>query len=469
MSPSRLSSLDAAFLQAETPTAHMHVGWVAIFDPPDDGPRPSFEDLRDHIERRLSRAPRYRQRILPVPLEISAPVWVDDEDFELSRHVVPARSERLREVVDDCMSEPLRRDRPLWQVSVAPRLEDGTIAIVGKAHHCMVDGIAAVELASLLVDSEPDQPPPRPDDWTPETTPDRGRLIWDGALDLARRELDLASMPARIMRSPQRAVEVASNAGRAAAALLDAARPARPAPALNEPISPLRHLGRLRRPVGELAQIKRAFGVKLNDVLLAASAGGVRRFLRDRGEEPTRLKTMVPVNVRGDGEQGELGNRISFMFVDLPCDEPDPVRRLRGIHAATKDRKERAQPEGADTVIRSLSLAPRALHGLVARLVTSPRTFNLVVSNIPGPGQPLYMRGCPLVEAYPVVPLADEHALSIGVTTVRDGAFFGLYADPESLPDVDDLAEDIDASIDELLELSRVEAHEPEVTAVAGG
>jgi diacylglycerol O-acyltransferase / wax synthase len=190
--------------------------------------------------------------------------------------------------------------------------------------------------------------------------------------------------------------------------------------------------------------------------VLAVCCGGVREFLRGRGTRPIRVKTMVPVNVRGKGEAGELGNRISFMFVDLPCDEPDPVRRLREIHAATSARKRARKPEGADDVMRSIGLIPGPVQHLVSRLVASPRAFNLTVSNIPGPREQLYMRGCPLVESYPVVPIADRHALSIGMTTVRDGAFFGLYADRETLPEVDDLAIQVGRSIDVLLELARV-------------
>jgi diacylglycerol O-acyltransferase / wax synthase len=450
----RLSPLDASFLAVETPTAHMHVGWAAVFEPPDDGMRPSFEQLREHIARRLPRAPRYRQLLKPVPFGINAPVWVDDLDFDVSRHVVATESDRLGDVVEECMSRPLPRQRPLWQVWIADRLDDGRIGVVGKAHHCMVDGIAAVELGSLLLDPDPATPQPAPDAWAPESPPSGSRLLGRGLTDLARSQLDLAAIPARAARSPRQALELASRARRAAAALLDAARPARPTPQLNPPISPLRQLGLLARPMDDLTRIKHTFGVKLNDVLLAASAGGVRAFLKKHGEVPIRLKTMVPVNVRRSDEADQLGNRISFMFVDLPCDEPDPVRRLREIHAATSDRKRAGKPEGADDVVRSLGFAPSPLQRVVSRLIASPRTFNLTVSNIPGPPEPLYMHGCSLVEAYPVVPIPERHALSIGVTTVGDGAFFGLYADPESLPEVDGLAGEIDLAIDELAELS---------------
>jgi WS/DGAT/MGAT family acyltransferase len=456
MSVTRLSPLDASFLAVETPTAHMHVGWAAIFEPPADGVRPSFAELREHISCRLLRAPRYRQTLRTVPFGINAPVWVDDLDFDISRHLVNTKLGQIADVIDECMSQPLPRDRPLWQIWIADRLDDGRIGVVGKAHHCMVDGIAAVELGTLLLDPEPVAPPPERDAWSPESPPSGSKLLGRGLVDLARSQLHLAAIPARAARSPRRALKLASRARRAAAALIDAARPAQPTPQLNSPISPLRHLGLLARPMDDLAQIKQAFGVKLNDVLLAASAGGVRGFLRKRGENPTRLKTMVPVNVRGSGEADQLGNRISFMFVDLPCDEPDPVRRLREIHAATSDRKRAGKPEGADDVVRSLGFAPSPVQGLVSRLIASPRTFNLTVSNIPGPPEALYMRGCPLAEAYPVVPITERHSLSIGVTTVGEGAFFGLYADPESLPGIDGLADEIGLAIDELAELSPV-------------
>ena len=158
MAPNRLTALDVSFLTAETPNAHMHVGWTAIFDPPQDGPRPTFEQLRDHIGSRLHRAPRYRQRLAGVPLGFHDPVWADDERFDLSRHVLRARSHDIDQVVESAMSAPLERSRPLWEVWIADQLDDGRIGIVGKAHHCMVDGLAAVELASLLLDPTPDTP-----------------------------------------------------------------------------------------------------------------------------------------------------------------------------------------------------------------------------------------------------------------------------------------------------------------------
>jgi diacylglycerol O-acyltransferase / wax synthase len=221
----------------------------------------------------------------------------------------------------------------------------------------------------------------------------------------------------------------------------------------NEPISPRRHLARARRPLGDLKRIKQRFGVTVNDVVLGVAAGAVRRFLERHGDTPLGLKTMVPVSVRGDAGATALGNQISFVFVELPCDEPDPARRHRDINLAMSERKRGGEPEGADAIMKAVGYAPRTLRQAVSRLVASPRAFNLVVSNIPGPSEPLYMCGSALEEVYPVVPIAARHALAIGVTTINDDSFVGVYVDAEPLPDADLPAEDIDESIEELLAL----------------
>jgi diacylglycerol O-acyltransferase len=468
MGAERLSALDASFLALESPTAHMHVGWAAVLSPPETGPRPGFEELRNHVAGRLCRAPRYRQKLAPVPLGIRDPLWADDESFDIDRHVFEAKAGAITDVLDLVMSTQLPRDRPLWELWIAPRLEDGRVGVVGKAHHCMVDGIAAVELAALLLDPSPEPPPPEPDGWEPASPPGPLGRVAGGVLDLAREQLELATLPARLMRSPERIRGYVERADRAARALAQAFRPATLVSPLNKPISPYRRLVTVGRPLDDLKRIKRHFGVTINDVVLAVSAGGVRRFLEQRGQRPISLKTMVPVNLRDEQEDGEFGNRISFIFVDLPCDEPDPVRRLREINQATRARKELGVPEGSDAVLKLVSYAPTPLQRAVSRLVASPRTFNLVVSNIPGPREPLYMLGCLLEEAYPVVPLADRHALSIGITTIRDGAFFGIYADRDRLPDAHLLAADLDESIGELLARTRKPRRREATPAEAG-
>ena len=451
MSSTRLTALDASFLEVESSTAHMHVGWASVFAPPTDRRPPVFTELRDHVEERLGRAPRYRQKLAEVPLGVCEPVWVDDPDFDIAHHVHRARSGDFSEVADAVMSTPLDHDRPLWELWIADSLDDGRIGVVGKVHHCMVDGIAAVELATLLLDPSPEPEPPEPDDWRPERMPAGLDLLAAGVFDRVREAARLAWLPLEIARRPARLLELLDTGARAARAARHSLMPAPPS-ALNEPISPRRHLASARRPFSDLHAIKRRHGASVNDVLLACAAGGVRRLLQGRGETPGPLKAMVPVSVRGGDEASELGNRISFVFVDLPCDEPDPVRRLASVKASMGERKEGHEPEGAQAMLDAVAYAPRTVQHAVSHAAASPRAFNLVVSNIPGPEVPLYMLGCEMEEVYPVVPLADGHAVSIGLTTVNDQAFLGIYADRESLPDADLLATGIAESIDELLD-----------------
>jgi WS/DGAT/MGAT family acyltransferase len=228
---------------------------------------------------------------------------------------------------------------------------------------------------------------------------------------------------------------------------------AAPASVLNRQLSPLRRLVRTQHPLDDLRAVKRTYGTTVNDVMLAAVAGAVRAYLIRHGEQPVALKAMVPVNVRSPGDI--LGNHVSFVFADLPCDESDPLLRLRRVHDTMSQRKRDGEPEGADLALKAAALTLPAVQQTLSRFMASPRTFNLVVSNIPGPAEPLYMLGCPLQATYPIVPLADRHALSVGMTTVRDLACFGIYADRETLPHADGLARDIDEAIAELLAQAR--------------
>jgi diacylglycerol O-acyltransferase len=448
MPPQRLSALDASFLAVEGPSAHMHVGWAATFAPPADGPRPDFETLFEHIAGRLGRAPRVRQRIAPDALGLNAPLWIDAEDFDPADHIHRSAAEDLPQLADAVLSEPLRRDRPLWEFWIADRLRDGRIGLVGKAHHCMVDGLAAVELGTLLLDPEPHVEPPAEDahHWFPAPTPHALELLARGAWDRTREPAGLLRHPLALARSP---LAIPAFGLRTARALAGAVLPVAPSSPLNEAGSPDRHLATARRPLDELRAIKNAHGVTVNDVLLAAVTGALRRRAHRAEERPRDLKAMVPVSVRAD-DGGQFGNRITFMFVELPATVADPLVRLQLIGEATSARKESGVPEEADSALKTLSYAPQTVQRAAAHALASPRVYNLVVSNIPGPRMPMYMCGCRLHDAYPVVPLSARHALSVGMTTIGDHACFGLCADPETLPDSDALARDLDAALDEL-------------------
>jgi diacylglycerol O-acyltransferase len=451
----RLSPLDASFLEIETLAAHMHVGWVAHFTGPEGRRAPGFEELREHIAGRLAAAPRYRQRLVSVPLGVHDPVWADDPDFRIESHVLRADSSDVGVAADAVMSCPLARDRPLWEMWIAQNGDSGGFAVVGKAHHCMVDGLAALELGMALLDPEPDTPHQAPATYEVRPAPAAVPLVVRAVVDRVGDTLEVARAGLGLARSPRRLLATPGELTRVGRALAHAVVPFAPPSALNRASSPSRHLAILRRPLDDLRRIKNRHHTTVNDVLLAAAAGGLRAFFVERGEPAVDLKSMVPVSVRGNDGAGALGNRIAFLFTELPCAEPDPLARLLRINAVTARRKAAHEAEGSDAALRALAHVPRTLQRAASHLVASSRTFNLVVSNIPGPRQPLYMLGCELTHAYPVVPLANGHALSIGMTTIQDEACLGLYADRQTLPDVDRLAGHLDSAIDELLDLSR--------------
>lgn len=468
MPVAQLTPLDTSFLAVESETAHMHVGWVCEFAPPASGPAPGFWELRDHIQARLHRAPRYRQRLESMPLGVGSPHWVDDEHFELGDHLRRDVSGDLMKAAATSLSRPLSHDKPLWEMTIVEGLPDSRLGVVGKAHHCMVDGVAAVELASLLLDPEPDPEEPPADRWSPEP-PGRLQLAGRWVLGTAADAASTLSAPLRAVSSPGSLGALPAELESLARAGIDALRPAERTALNRRPLSPKRHLGTGSRPLEDLREIRRRFDVTINDVLLAAACGAMRTYLAERGEEPGRLKTMVPVNVRSDGEGGPAGNRISFMFVDLPCEEPDPVRRLERLAAETSDRKQDGRAEAAETILDGIGRIPNFLRGVVARLAAGPRTFDLTVSNIPGPAAPMYMRGCRLQAAYPVVPIPDRRALSIGMTSIGERACFGLYADRELVPDVVEITERIDAELDALLRARPSLEPEREPDAVTAG
>ncbi len=438
MTAERLSALDASFLAVESPTMPMHVGWVAQFDPPEDGPRPTAQDLLDHVAERMEHSHRYRQKLAGVPLGVHEPVWVDDPDFDPARHLHAAGAGDLDELVDDVLSIPLERDRPLWEMWATDDL-----AIVGKAHHCMVDGTAVVELGNLLLDAKPDAPGPEAATWpaAPEPTPGQrlGRAIAD-------RTGEAASLLAAPLKLRPKTV---TGGARLLAHTVFAPAPGSP---LNRAVSPRRHHIRHTRTLDDVRTVRRHFRVTPNDVVLATCAGALRRFATRRGEPPQALKVMVPADVRTSDDPAASGNRISFVFIELPCHEPDPVERLNAVHRATDQRRRDGEAEDLDAAFRVLALTPGPVQRAFAHAFAHPRLFNLTISSVPGPAVPRYLSGCRLREVHSAVPLGAAHALSIGVVTVAGNVCFGISSDPSILPDADALADDLAASLDELLE-----------------
>ena len=324
--------------------------------------------------------------------------------------------------------------------------------MVAKIHHALVDGRSAVEVAQLLFDVEPNGVAELPTPWEAPPAPGATRLAARAVALGAGESLRAARGAARMAGEPRAAASrIAGTLRRAAlAAGEDLLRPA-PASALNARIGPRRTLVRHSVELDDVRRIKRAADATVNDVCLALAAGALRRLALARGEEPRPLKAMVPVNVRLDADSQALGNRISFAFVELPLELTTDRGRLARIRRSTAAFKRDGRPEGAQAVLGALGLLPDPLRGLAARAVASPRLFNLTISNVPGPDFPLYMLGAELIEAHPVVPIAQGHALSMGIFGYLGRLHFGFYADPHAFPEARELPDAFDSALRELL------------------
>jgi diacylglycerol O-acyltransferase / wax synthase len=386
-------------------------------------------------------------------------VWVDTEHFDIRRHVLaldegPLSQTRFDALSDTVLSRPLDRMHPLWEIHLAPRLEDGTVGLLMKIHHALVDGKSALAVALLLLDLDPQAPePPAPDLRHAGSRPGAARLAVDALVDSGTEPLRALGRAARAAGSPR---GLGGTLRRAAMAVgEDIARPA-PSSFLNDPIGPRRTLVGHTLPVGELLTVKRAREASLNDVALAVVAGALRELALLRHVVPAPLKVMVPVSRRGAGEEAAMGNRIAFVFITLPVNVSDPLARLAAIRAETAAFKETGRAGGGEALLQGLGLLPLALQGPLARFAASPRMYNLVVSNVPGPRMPVYLLGAECVEVLPAIPLSDGHALSVGVFSLRDSLCFGAYADPEALPQARELPGAIAAAAADLIQASGV-------------
>jgi diacylglycerol O-acyltransferase / wax synthase len=450
----RLTPLDASFLHLETPNAHMHVAWAALLRPHPTRPRPSVRSLRAAVGGRLALLPRFRQRIATDPLGVAEPRWVDDVDFDIRRHVIrlgradeELSRERFAELCDAVLSKPLRRGHPLWELYLAPRLEGGEIGLICKLHHAMVDGKSAVEVATLLFDADPDAPPPEPAEWEPSPVPGLARLTVEALGERGSEPLRAARGLVRLAGSPRVSRNRISDTLRRTALAVgeDLLRTA-PSSFLNTEIGPRRTLQRARLPRTQVDRVRAHCGATINDVCLTVVAGALRELALGRGRPPVGLKAMVPVCVRGDDEPADLGNRITFAFVDLPVDVFSPLRRLEAVQRQTRAFKRSGRPAGTQTLVNAIGVLPIVMRKRAAQLMASQRAYNLVVSNIPGPPCSVYLLGAELQEAYPVVPLSERHALSIGIFSYREHLHFGVYADPDALPEAAHLGGAVSAS-----------------------
>jgi diacylglycerol O-acyltransferase / wax synthase len=451
----RLTQLDHSFLIYEGPSAPMHVGSTLIFEA---GPlrRPGggidFERIEEYVLSRLHRIPRYRQRIAWTPLARD-PVWVDDARFNVRYHLRHARlprpgSERLlKRMAGRILSQHLDRGKPLWELWVIEGLEGDRVALVAKTHHCMIDGISAVDLLSVLLTPEPTEKAEPPPAWVPRPVPSGARLRRDELLWRARIPLDVASAGWRVVRNAGHEREVLRERLEATARLLRSGMGnASPTP-LNQPIGPYRRVDWLSMDLDAIRRVKQRLGGTVNDVVLAVVAGGVRSFLgRRRGIDVDRLdfRVMAPVSTRSATERGTLGNRVAAWIVPLPVGEPDARRRLTQIRETTAELKRTRQALGADTLSRVTEWTGSTWLSLGARLVTAVHPFNLVVTNVPGPRGPLHLLTARLLEAHPMVPLIGNLATGIALFSYGGRLSWGFTADWDLVPDLHDFAKAIE-------------------------
>jgi WS/DGAT/MGAT family acyltransferase len=434
------------FLDLETPAAPLHVGWTLRFE----GDAPALPTLRRHIDARLDALPRFRRRVVRPALGLGDPYWADDASFDIARHVQsltlapPAGPGELRELVGALLSRPLDPLRPLWRMVLIDGLAGGGFALAGQAHHALVDGIAAVEVAMQLFDGPASATPGR---WAPQPPPSPVAAAGASARDRLDRMLRGARAAAHsLARADPDAVRAGAGLVREA---LDALSGPAPATALNRTAGPERLVAFAEASFDGVRDAGRRHDATVNDVLLAASAMALGRALRRRGEHHGQIKALVPVNVRSDADAGALGNRVSFLTADLPVDETDPVVVLRRVRAQTRARKA-AGHGGLDALVQVAELLPPTARKAVALAAVRMTGFNAAISNVPGPRVTLTLLGRPVAAIFPAVPLLDGHGLSIGAISYRGRLQVGLFADARIVPDAVDVARDIEQAFDAL-------------------
>jgi diacylglycerol O-acyltransferase len=460
----RLSAVDASFLANEGPTSHMHVGAVVILE----GPPPPFEEFLDGLRARLHLVPRYRQKLVEHPG--GRPLWVDDPDFNLEYHVrqtalpKPGSESQLMRLAARIMSQQLDRTKPLWELWLIEGLADGRVGMVSKTHHALIDGVSGVDLATVMFDLTP---VPRDlteeteglQAWAPSPPPTGAELVAGGVAGLARSGLEVAAGALSALRKPQEAAAQAREAVEGIGEIVWAGLNPAPATPLNVEIGPHRRFVGVRCGLQDFKDVKNAFGGTVNDVVLTVVSGALRGWLRTRGArtEGLELRALVPVSIRGEHEHHTMGNRIAAMRGPLPVYVDDPITRLGVVREAMDGLKDSKQAVGAEVLAGVQNFAPPTVLAQAARINFSTRLFNLIVTNVPGPQFPLYVRGREMVDVFPVAFLPKGHALAIAIMSYNGGLNFGLLGDFDALPDIDHIADGLSASLEELLLLARRE------------
>jgi WS/DGAT/MGAT family acyltransferase len=455
----------------ETPTLHMHTLKVAILEPSpaDSHPTPlTVEALREELGRRLHLLPPFRRRIVEVPLGFHHPVWIEDPDFDIDYHVrrapVPAPGTRgeMDRVIGDIASWPLDRSRPLWQMYVLDGVADGRIGVLIKIHHAAADGVAATQLLAnaMTTNMGETEPPPPARPWRPEPIPTPASLVVDAFLDHLRQ---LAALP-RLARTT--GVKLWSLGRHTRTREVSTPRPILDVPVtpFNHSLTPHRSFATTSLALGDGKEVSRAFDVSLNDVVLSVVGGALRRYLLDSGDLPDRpLVAGVPVSTDRPDEIGRLGgNRVSNLFTSLATDEPDPARRLRRIHDVTVEAKQVQNLLGAEMMQSWVQYTPPGPYSWFMREYSRrrmadrhPPPINVIVSNVPGPREPLYAAGARLHALYSVGPVLEGVGLNITLWSYLDQLEVGILGCREAVPHPERIGDLLHESIDEHVAVAR--------------
>ena len=453
--PDRLTGLDSSFLHLERRGAHMHVASCMTFA----GASPGYLDFLRHLEGRLHLVPRYRQRLADVPLQQGRPVWVDDPHFNITYHIrhtalpEPGGPAELRALAGRVFSQRLVRSKPLWEIWLVDGMEGEEFALLSKTHHALVDGVSGVDITTVLFDTSPDPAPVAPAErpWSPRPVPSDAQLLADALLERATVPAEIGRGARALLRGPR---QVAGRLQRDLAALGTLAfgmSDAPPSP-YNRPIGPHRRYAWVEGDLTQFKAIKNALGGTVNDVVLASVSLALGGHLRSlgHGTDGLTLKAMVPVSVRADVERGALGNRVATMYAPLPVHLTDPEQTLATVSEAMTGLKSSGQAVGAQVLTQLTDFAPPTIMSQAARLTARQRAFNLVVTNVPGPQFSLYCLGHRLEAIYPMVPLAENQGLGIAIMSYDGRINFGLVADFDVVPDLDQVAVHLATAMDAL-------------------
>jgi WS/DGAT/MGAT family acyltransferase len=449
-----MSPMDASFLHIEGPMNPMHIGGVSIFE----GPAPPFERLEEMVASKLGRVPRYRQKVRFVPLGLGRPVWVDDPHFNLSYHLrhtalpPPGSDDQLRRTAARIFAQHLDRHKPLWEIWAVEGLSEGRWALLSKVHHCMVDGVSATDLMSVMFEDNPDRATNGA--WDPAPEPSGAELV---LRTLTRRTLD-PSEQLRSLRAAVRAPRATLLQGRdLLRGITSAARVLRPlgSSSLVGPVGPHRTWSCAHVRLSDVKSVRAALGGTVNDVVLTIVSGGLRDLLEARGESVAdrMVRALVPVSIRRPGERGVYNNQVSAMLAALPIGLADPAARLDAVRAQMEGLKQSKQAVAGDVLTSLSGFAPPMLLALGARLVARSPSLGLQtgVTNVPGPQVPLHTLGRRLLESFPFVPVIGHVRISIAVFSYDGGLYFGVTGDYDSSRDIDILTSGIERSMAELL------------------